>query len=387
MTREDTSSAAGEFYRAMTYRNDLDEAREVLKKNPQIATTLRDSAFLMDSAAINGKTQFVALLHEFGVDVNIPRSIDVPERPISSAAMRGEAGTVRWLIEHGSDINYGWDGDLPHCGPLFYAIHAKSLETVRVLVEAGADLVAKNRNNLTPLDLSSALGTQEIVDYLRSKGAKRSSELPGYVPPLPQPETHIVVQYAATTLGFAVPARFTPESDSSPVSLHAYGSETLCCLFTQGMSERAMVAPPDSEDADGYLFAELVVPMLFEHWPEGSWDRPEDRWVPEWMLRVARRPFETGTWLGGHWGIISNEDPPEPLSAFTTMTCWLLLAEKGPLKRFNRDDGSSVVFYTMLPIHTAERDFALREGIVPLLQKFADQDVPATLTPERPSIV
>ena len=48
-------------------------------------------------------------------------------------------------------------------------------------------------------------------------------------------------------------------------------------------------------------------------------------------------------------------------------------------------DGS-VVFYTLLPIHTAERDLALREGIVALLQKFADEDVPDYVVPDRPSV-
>lgn len=69
------------------------------------------------------------------------------------------------------------------------------------------------------------------------------------------------------------------------------------------------------------------------------------------------------------------------------MTCWLLLVRKDPLTEFTRNDGTTVEFYTMLPIQTAERDFALREGIIPLLQKFAEQGVPPYLVRERPSVV
>jgi hypothetical protein len=69
------------------------------------------------------------------------------------------------------------------------------------------------------------------------------------------------------------------------------------------------------------------------------------------------------------------------------MTCWLLLGEKGPLARAELPDGRSVCFYTLMPIHTAERDLALREGLVALLERFAEHDVPMQLDPERASVV
>ena len=377
-------SPAGEFFHAWDAPDGLRVAREILRRHPEVVADPVDAAFLMHHAAMAGKTEFVTLLHEFGVDVNIPRSPDTPQRPIWTAVVQGETETVRWLIEHGSDINYGWGGEQPSCVPLPVAISDGYDEIVRLLVEAGADLLAKDRNNLTPLDWADAQKNPRIADYLRSKGGKLSSELPGYVRP-PTPEKHPVVRYADAVLGYSHPLGPTPLfGETSAVAIHGHLGDP-CYLFTQGMSEHAMAVPAGGDE---FRYTEVVLALPTESWPDDNdWTRDECRWMLQWLHRVSQIPFENGTWLGGRYGIISNEEPPEPLSTFTPMTCWLLLARKGPLTQFTRDDGRSVVFYTMLPIHTAERDFVLREGVVPLLEKFAEHDVPDYLVLDRPSVV
>jgi hypothetical protein len=142
--------------------------------------------------------------------------------------------------------------------------------------------------------------------------------------------------------------------------------------------------PPGGE---AYRFAELV--LYLDGWDTDidEWQTPEHLWVINWVRRLAQIPFENDTWLNGKWTIISNEDPPRPLSEFTQMTCWLLLGEKEPLARAELPDGRSVCFYTLMPIHTAERDLALRDGIVALLRLFEQHDVPLQLDPNRPCLV
>lgn len=56
--------------------------------------------------------------------------------------------------------------------PLMLAVDAKSLEMVRVLVENGADLNATDRNGSTVLRRAYLKQEKEIVDYLRSHGAR-----------------------------------------------------------------------------------------------------------------------------------------------------------------------------------------------------------------------
>jgi hypothetical protein len=160
--------------------------------------------------------------------------------------------------------------------------------------------------------------------------------------------------------------------------------EDFSCLFTHGLSDVPMRVPAGGE---AYRYAELAILIEDSIWDESTWQQPEFRWLVDWMQRIARYPFENDTWLEGKWTIISNEDPPRPLSEFTRMTCWLLLGEKEPLARAELPDGRSVCFYTLMPIHTAERDLALRDGIVALLRLFEQHDVPLQLDPNRPCLV
>jgi ankyrin repeat protein len=113
-----------------------------------------------------------------------------------------EAGT-RLLVENGADPNARGDSQLP---PLVYAarfpgiikflvdtckqpvdgcgrdgrsvVHDACLqgceESLKVLIERGADLNKKDKDNRTPLDLSSK---PAVVELLKSKGAKKGKEL------------------------------------------------------------------------------------------------------------------------------------------------------------------------------------------------------------------
>jgi hypothetical protein len=172
--------------------------------------------------------------------------------------------------------------------------------------------------------------------------------------------------------------------DEVPVAIHTAFHLDHYCLFTSGMSERAMTVPPGGE---AYQFAELV--LYLDGWDTDidEWQTPEHLWVINWVRRLTQIPFENDTWLNGKWTILSNEDPPRPLSEFTEMTCWLLLGEKDPLDRATLPDGKSVCFYTLMPIHTAERDFALDKGIRALLRRFDEHGVYVPFNPDRPSVV
>ena len=65
----------------------------------------------------------------------------------------------------------------------------------------------------------------------------------------------------------------------------------------------------------------------------------------------------------------------------------LLLSAKAPFVRSQVNDEKTIVFYTMMPIHTVERDFVLKNGLIPLLEKFAEQDVEDYVDLKRKSVV
>jgi peptide-methionine (S)-S-oxide reductase len=56
------------------------------------------------------------------------------------AALNGRAAGVKWMLEHGAAVNLPSDDLYSHGTPLHHAVCSGSLETVQVLVEAGADL-------------------------------------------------------------------------------------------------------------------------------------------------------------------------------------------------------------------------------------------------------
>jgi Ankyrin repeats (3 copies) len=87
------------------------------------------------------------------------------------------------LIELGVDLNAYSTEIYEHATALHHAVSSGSLEAVRVLVEAGAELGTRDKaNQATPLGWAEygAKGEQErakryaeIAAYLREKGAPR----------------------------------------------------------------------------------------------------------------------------------------------------------------------------------------------------------------------
>ena len=107
-----------------------------------------------------------------------------------------------------------------------------------------------------------------------------------------------------------------------------------------------------------YQYAELIM-----HLP-ATWPHPRDKgagddtfWPFEWLRRVAYYPHLNETWLGGPHTIIASDDPPVPLGPSTKQTCLLLLADFDGWSPIVLADGKKVRFYTVIPIHTEERDF------------------------------
>ena len=61
--------------------------------------------------------------------------------------------TVRMLIEHGADVA---KQDKAHSTPLHLASSKGSTETVRLLLQHGADVATQDENNRTPLHMASS---------------------------------------------------------------------------------------------------------------------------------------------------------------------------------------------------------------------------------------
>lgn len=357
----------------------------LLAADPSVLHTPWHGPAILESAAQDGRIAILEVLVRHGADINFAPVKPHRSRPLSAAVYQNQAATVRWLLEHGAEVNSAaMAGHHSFCQPLASAIRGGHLDIVRVLVEAGAKLDVLDYRDLTPLSWALLYGQKEVAEYLRSKGAVEAHEAPGYAERMEANRLPPLLEWVRDNLGGVSPLSwFAVVPDEVPVTIHGVCGAELHCLLTHGMSERPMAVPPGG---DAYRYAELVLHLDVWDTDVTTWNTPERLWAIDWARRLAQIPFENGTWLGGKWTIISNEDPPQPLSEFTEMTCWLLLGEKEPLARADLPDGKSVVFYTLLPIHTAERDLALREGLVALLERFAEREVPTHLDPHRESV-
>lgn len=91
-----------------------------------------------------------------------------------AAAFYGNERATRELLALGTDVNgYGPAGFHPHATALHQAVASGSRETVEILVDAGADLTARDRVYLgTPLGWAEHLEQPAIAELLRGRGAE-----------------------------------------------------------------------------------------------------------------------------------------------------------------------------------------------------------------------
>lgn len=167
---------AEEQFDAAIESADFDAARLVLRDSPEIlasGTLYLNQAVC--SATADGRTDILAFLRELGVDLNSFRKRIPFDGLLYLAAGRGQTKTVRWLIANGCEVMPEYEGQR-HGQALVAACLEGHLDTAKVLIEAGSEV------NSTYLDKNALLFAlardhTDLVDYLRSVGAKTPAEL------------------------------------------------------------------------------------------------------------------------------------------------------------------------------------------------------------------
>ena len=89
------------------------------------------------------------------------------------AALKGRADALTKVIDLGVDLNVPCASLYSHATALHHAVYSGSLDAVKVLVEAGADLDAKDTiYGGTPLGWAEYGKQVEIAEFLRENGAR-----------------------------------------------------------------------------------------------------------------------------------------------------------------------------------------------------------------------
>jgi len=101
------------------------------------------------------------------------------QRALALAAQHGQVDVVRLLLDAGEDPNqYNPEGNHSHSTPLHQAVWSEHLDVVRLLIERSASLTMRDKAfDGTPLDWALHGKKTAMEDYLRSQGAKTSTEL------------------------------------------------------------------------------------------------------------------------------------------------------------------------------------------------------------------
>ncbi|XP_021302353.1 ankyrin repeat and SOCS box protein 11 [Sorghum bicolor] len=117
-----------------------------------------------DTAVLSGICVMVELLLSKGADVN---SLSCGGTPLHVAAMENHGAVMKILLDYNADCNKEF---FILFTPLFTALRARSLNCVKHLIKAGAD-VMKGIHKFTPLILAAYEGLTDFYECLLEAGA------------------------------------------------------------------------------------------------------------------------------------------------------------------------------------------------------------------------
>jgi len=121
-------------------------------------------------AATDGNLHRMQLLNLAGVNVN---SRDGRSAPLLLAASEGRLNAVRYLLDHGADLNALDSAGNTALTEATYYGHAS---VIKELLLRGANINSSSSAG-TPLDIALSKNDEAVVDLLKHYGAKRASEL------------------------------------------------------------------------------------------------------------------------------------------------------------------------------------------------------------------
>jgi ankyrin repeat protein len=114
------------------------------------------------------------LLLDRGADANAAAKDGMtPLMAAANANTPNATAIAALLLDKGANVNARFTGEgATGRTPLHFAVYAKSLPMVTLLVAHNADVNAKAKDGATALSIAKRIGEAEIARYLRAHGAK-----------------------------------------------------------------------------------------------------------------------------------------------------------------------------------------------------------------------
>lgn len=120
-------------------------------------------------AAVDGDTAFLSEQLDKGLDVNLEMPV-LHTTLLIYAAAHGHTETVKMLVDRGADVNAA---DVTGWTPLHAAAYGGHPEIIRFLLGRGARLTPDNWYTPTPLDVAEDLHHKEAMEVLRAASSAK----------------------------------------------------------------------------------------------------------------------------------------------------------------------------------------------------------------------
>lgn len=156
------------FYQAIR-NNDISALRDLIRASGVDTRDRRGTTPLMYAAAV-GSQDAIKLLVEAGADVNAKNAFDAT--PLMWAA--GDIAKVRLLLAKGAGVNAR--SKVGRTPLLIAALHDGASEIVRLMIDKGADVKARDGGGLSVLQAAAFSNDAETVGLLLAKGADPNSK-------------------------------------------------------------------------------------------------------------------------------------------------------------------------------------------------------------------
>jgi ankyrin repeat protein len=119
-------------------------------------------------AAFFGHAELAGALIDRGAKVDARSTNSMKNTPLHAAAAGRKLGAIRLLLERGADVNAKQEGGWT---VLHAAAQNGERETAELLIAHGADIHARADNNQAPLDMALTKGHQDLAELFDQLGA------------------------------------------------------------------------------------------------------------------------------------------------------------------------------------------------------------------------